>query len=65
MVAAYAALFAMMASNINYLLWPVIGNTLCFFVGLFLSPLFEAAEAVTALDTRVAELEGKKSVPPR
>lgn len=65
MVAAYAALFAMMASNINYLLWPVIGNTLCFFVGLFLSPLFEAAEAATTLGARVATLEAKESVSPK
>jgi len=60
-VVAYAALFVMMASDVNYLLWPVVGNTLCFFVGLFLNPLFQAAETVTALESRIAKLEGEKT----
>jgi len=43
-VASYAALFLMMGAGINFLLWSVIGNLVCFFVGLFLNPLFSTAE---------------------
>lgn len=31
---SYLCLFGMMASNINFLLWPVAGNTVCFAVAL-------------------------------
>ncbi len=43
-VSSYAALFLMMAGGVNFLLWPVVGNLVCFFVGLFLNPLFSAAD---------------------
>ncbi len=39
-VLSYVCLFAMMASGINFLLWPVVGNLVCFFTALFLNPLF-------------------------
>ena len=42
---SYVCLFVMMGSGINFLLWPVIGNTVCFLVGLFLHPLFSRGEA--------------------
>ena len=43
-VTSYAALFMMMAGGINFLLWPVIGNLLCFFVALAVHPIYSAAE---------------------
>jgi solute:Na+ symporter, SSS family len=43
-VASYACLFAMMSSDIIFLLWPVIGNLVCFFVALFLNPLFSGTK---------------------
>jgi len=50
-VVSYFALFTAMAVGVNYLLWPVLGNLVCFFVALFLDPLLTArgagAEAVT------------------
>ena len=57
---SWAALFVMIAHSfdfppftwmaphvpqINYLLWPVIGNTLCFVVALVLNPLFSRGHA--------------------
>ena len=41
---SYAVLFVLMGTGVNFLLWPVIGNLTCFFVGLFLNPLFTSAE---------------------
>lgn len=38
-IVSYACLFAMMASNINFLLWPVIGNSVCFLTALFMDRL--------------------------
>ena len=38
-VTGYAALFLMIRNNVNFLLWPVIGNLVCFFVALLLSRL--------------------------
>jgi len=39
-VLSYVCLFAMMASGVNFLLWPVVGNCTCFFTALFLNPIF-------------------------
>lgn len=36
-VVSYACLFAMMAAGINFLLWPVFGNSICFLVALLLN----------------------------
>ena len=49
---SYVCLFVMMGSGINFLLWPVIGNTACFLVALFLHPLFAAAETGAAAGGR-------------
>jgi SSS family transporter len=45
--ASYAALFLMMGTGVNFLLWPVVGNLTCFFVALFLNPLFRRPRAAT------------------
>ena len=47
-VTSYVVLFLMMGTGVNFLLWPVVGNLTCFFVALFLSPLFTAAEKQTS-----------------
>jgi len=39
-VTSYFCLFALMAAGVNFLLWPVAGNLVCFFVALFLNPFF-------------------------
>jgi len=39
--AATACLFIMVGAGINYLLWPVIGNAICFVVAIAAGPLFE------------------------
>jgi len=39
-VVSYAALFTMMSSGVNFLLWPVIGNSLCFLTGWLLNRLW-------------------------
>lgn len=39
-IVSYACLFAMMASGINFLLWPVVGNSVCFLTALLLNHLF-------------------------
>jgi len=41
---SYVCLFVMMGAGINFLLWPVIGNTVCFLLALFLHPLFSRGE---------------------
>jgi hypothetical protein len=38
-VVGYLALFVMIRTGVNFLLWPVIGNLLCFLVTLLLSRL--------------------------
>lgn len=38
--ASYAVLFVLMSSSVCYLLWPVVGNTVCFLVGMLSSSLF-------------------------
>jgi SSS family transporter len=44
-VVAYAALFVMMSAGVIFLLWPVVGNALCFFVALFLHPLYATRDS--------------------
>ena len=43
-VLSYACLFVMMASSITFLLWPVIGNTVCFLVALLLHGLLASGK---------------------
>jgi len=54
-VVSYAALFLMMGTGVNFLLWPVVGNLACFFVGLLSNPLFLAAERCLAERRKRAE----------
>ncbi len=56
-VSAYVVLFVMMIAGVNFLLWPVFGNLVCFFVALFLNPLYRASEQVSMLQRRIADLE--------
>lgn len=43
-VASYACLFIMMGTGVIFLLWPVIGNLVCFFVALLINPLYARQE---------------------
>jgi len=47
--AATACLFILIAAGTSYLIWPVVGNTICFVVALVANPLF-AAEAPAAAE---------------
>ena len=49
-VLSYAALFLMMGTGINFLLWPVIGNLVCFLAGLLLNPLYSGSAVRAPLD---------------
>ncbi len=42
---SYGCLFSLMGLGVHQLLWPVIGNTVCFLVALFLNPLMPRTEA--------------------
>ena len=53
-VFSYFCLFVMINIGVNFLLWPVIGNLLCFFVALFLHPLFSTGEGTGGAEQRAA-----------
>ncbi len=42
-VTGYCALFLMIRADVNFLLWPVVGNLVCFFVALLVSRLLNTA----------------------
>jgi len=56
-VAATGCLLWMMASGVCFLLYVVIGNLVCFFVGLLTNPLYEGARKVSELEERLARVE--------
>lgn len=54
-VAGYGALFLMIQVGVNFLLWPVIGNLVCFLVALLLSPLLNEDAPTSARPGSAAE----------
>jgi len=47
--AAYIALAVMMRTGVNFLLWAVIGNTICFVIGLGISLLINGSKRAPAM----------------